>query len=148
MDAVNSPRVVTRVMCASSACSWRRDSSVRLRSVMSVTVTSTRLNRAGRGGNVTVTSAVSLSPFRVWREVSAAKDRRPSAMAISPSAKASRVSGTKTLTLCGDTKRSFLLSAANTLTDPNYPDHLLDEFRGRRQLFAKIAHTLRFQLVD
>src|SRR2546422_7737476 len=45
--------------------SWRRDSSVRLPSGMSVTVTSTRLNRAGRGGNVTVTSAVSLSPFRV-----------------------------------------------------------------------------------
>src|SRR3989454_7840829 len=103
-----------RVTCASSACAWRRDSSVRLRSVMSVTVTSTRLNRAGRGGNVTVTSAVSLSPFRVWREVSAAKDLRPTAMATSPSTKASRVSGTKTLSR--DTRRSFLLSAPNTLT--------------------------------
>src|SRR3989442_1620339 len=81
---------------------------------MSVTVTSTLSNRAGRGGNVTVSSAVSLSPFRVRRKVSAAKGLRPTAMATSPSTKASRVSGTKTLSR--DTRRSFLLSAANTLT--------------------------------
>src|SRR3989441_11070909 len=80
--------------------------SARFRSVMSVMVTSTRSNRADGCGNVIVNSAVSVSPFRLWRTVSASKDVRPSAMAISSRRKTSWVSGTKTL--CSETRSSSL----------------------------------------
>src|SRR2546425_1108713 len=97
--------------------------SARFRSVMSVMVTSTRSNRADGCGNVIVNSAVSVSPFRLWRTVSASKDVRPSAMAISSRRKTSWVSGTKTL--CSETRSSSLLSAANNLTDTSLTSTIL-----------------------
>src|SRR3989441_9224583 len=97
--------------------------SARFRSVMSVMVTSTRSNRADGCGNVIVNSAVSVSPFRLWRTVSASRDVRPSAMAISSRRKTSWVSGTKTL--CSETRSSSLLSAANNLTDTSLTSTIL-----------------------
>src|SRR5439155_1395917 len=64
-----------------------------------------------------------VSPFRLWRTVSASKDVRPSAMAISSRRKTSRVSGTKTL--CSETRSSSLLSAANNLTDTSLTSTIL-----------------------
>src|SRR6266478_8283954 len=89
--------------------------SARLRSVMSMTVASTLSNPAEDVGKVIVKSAVSSSPLRVWRTVSASNNVRPSAIATSCAIKASYVSATKILS--SEASSSALLSAANNLTD-------------------------------
>ncbi len=88
--------------------------SARLRSVMLIRVTSTLSSRPGGGDNVIVNSTVSLSPFKVWRTVSASQDVRPSAMATSTPTKAWVVSGRNIL--CRDIRSSSLLCAANNST--------------------------------
>src|SRR5260370_4644084 len=88
--------------------------SASLRSVMLIRVTSTLSSRPGGGDNVIVNSTVSLSPFKVWRTVSASQDVRPSAMATSTPTKAWVVSGRNIL--CRDIRSSSLLCAANNST--------------------------------
>src|SRR6266404_1569584 len=141
----------------------------RLRSVMSVSATGTLSRRAGGGGKVVVIRTVSFSPLRVRRSLSASKDVRPSAIAISAPSKTFRVSGTYTLS--SDTRSSSLLSAANnsrvtSLTStiftieiaahPEFVDQAIsmvkivdvNELRVGGDVLAKILDAGCLQLVD